>query len=383
MFEQIYYFYVYNRKSRMKLPVLYKRATTGKIVEWFIEVEKNKYRTTSGFTDGQKVTSLWTECFGKNIGKANATSNDQQALAEAKAIHKKRIEAGSFENIKDIDNPTFFQPMLAKDYIDKDTKEILVKIKFPVFSQPKLDGIRCIIKADGMWTRKGKPLVSAPHVYETLIPFFEKNPDLILDGELYCDKFADDFNKIISMARKTKPTKDDLAESKKYLKLFAYDLPSSDKNFYDRYTELCDLDLPKSVVSIVETMVVHNEEEQKEAFTKYVEQGYEGQILRVDAPYENKRTKSLLKYKEFITEEFTVLGMEEGVGNMSGKVSKLYFKTKDGKEFDAAVNGTWEYLAELLKAKDLIGKEGTVRFQNYTPEGAPRFGKVIEIRDYE
>lgn len=362
----------------MKLSVLYKRATTGKIVEWFIEVEKNKYRTTSGFTDGQKVTSLWTECFGKNVGKANATSNEEQALSEAKAIHKKRIEAGSFENIKDIDQPTFFKPMLAHDY-----HEHKAKLKFPLFCQPKLDGLRCIVKADGMWSRKGKPIISAPHIYEALLPFFEKNPDLVLDGELYCDKFANDFNKIISMARKSKPVKEDFEESKRYLKLFAYDLPSSDKNFSDRYFELCDLDLPKSAVSLVDTRIVHDEQQLNDLYTEYMEQGYEGQMVRMDAPYENKRTKSLLKNKEFIEEEFTVLGMEEGIGNMSGKVSKLYFKTKEGKEFDAAVNGTWEYLAQLLKGKDLVGKDATVRFQNYTPDGKPRFGKVIEIRDYE
>jgi DNA ligase-1 len=362
----------------MKLATLYKRSTTGKIVEWVIEVEGCKYRTISGFTDGEKVTSAWTVCAGKNTGKKNATTNEDQALLEATAIHRKRKEVGSFENILEIDTKVFYKPMLAnklEDYIDE--------LVFPVFSQPKLDGVRCIVKEDGMWTRTGKPILSAQHIRDDLDPWFKRNPDLILDGELYCDKLANDFNKIISLVRKSKPTKDDLLESKGFIKFFVYDLPSSDLNFLDRSYALSDLDLPKSCVEIVPTYILHKKEDIRTQYELYMEQGYEGQMIRTNSPYENKRTKSLLKDKEFITDEFVILGMEEGVGNMSGKVGKLYFKTNDGKEFDSAVNGDWDYLAELLKRKDVIGKTATVKYFRLTPDGAPRFGKVIAIRDYE
>jgi len=193
----------------MKLSTLYKRSTTGKTTEWTIEVQGNKYRTIAGFTDGVKTTSAWTECFGKNEGKKNGTTAEQQALAEATAIHRKRIELGSFEDINDIDNEIFYEPMLAHKLEDH-----ITKIKYPVFSQPKLDGIRCIVKADGMWTRKGKKIISAPHIYNDLKPFFDKDPDLIFDGELYCDRLANDFNKIISLVRKAKPLAEDIAESK-------------------------------------------------------------------------------------------------------------------------------------------------------------------------
>lgn len=360
----------------MTLPKLYKRATTGKIVEWFIEVEGNKYRMTSGFTDGQKVTSAWTECFGKNEGKKNSTTDEEQALAEATAIHRKRKELGSFEDINDIDNAKFYEPMLAKkleDYIHK--------LKYPVFSQPKLDGIRCIVKEDGMWTRKGKLILSAIHVYEDLKPLFEKNPDLILDGELYCDKLANDFNKIISLVRKSKPTKEDLRESKQIIKYHVYDLPSSSWNFYDRYQELQDLRLPDSCV-IVPTEIIQKQEEITQWYEKYMDAGYEGQMIRTDSPYVNKRTDGLLKDKQFIDQEFTILGVVEGNGNMAGKVGKLTFEIK-GKKFEAAVNGDWDYLAKLLKAKNIIGKQATVKYFNLTPDGIPRFPKVIAIRDYE
>lgn len=365
----------------MKLTTLYKRATTGKTTEWTIEVEGNKYRMTTGYTDGKKTTSTWTECEGKNVGRANATTPEVQALAEATAIHRKRIEQGSFEDITKIDQKVFFKPMLAEpleDFIDK--------VIFPAYSQPKLDGVRCIVDVSGMWTRQGKPILSAMHIREDLEAFFEANPDAVLDGELYCDKLASDFNKIISLVRKSKPTAADHAESKAVIQYHIYDYPTVEGNFIDRYKALIDFErtplFPKSCVLVL-TFPVGSREDMVTQYERYMEQGYEGQMIRLNKAYENKRSRSLLKDKRFVDAEYTILGVEEGRGNMSGKVGKLYFKNADGKDFDAAINGDWEYLAKLLKDKTLIGKKATVKYFNITPDGVPRFPKVIAIRDYE
>ena len=99
----------------MILPKLYERSTTGKITEWTIEVQNDKFRTISGFVDGKKVTSAWTECLGKNVGKINATTPEEQAILEATATHRKRIEHGAFENIDHIDKETFFSLCLLKN----------------------------------------------------------------------------------------------------------------------------------------------------------------------------------------------------------------------------------------------------------------------------
>ena len=361
----------------MKLTTLYKRATTGKIVEWFIEVEGNKFRTTTGFTDGKKTTSAWTECAGKNTGKKNETTPEQQALAEATAIHRIRIEQGSFENINDIDNPTFFAPMLAKKIEDR-----MGKFKMPVFSQPKLDGVRCVVNARGMWTREGKELLSAIHIYHDLLPFFEENPDLILDGELYCDKLANDFNKIISLVRKKKPTAEDLAESKNFIQYHVYDLPSHTGKFSERTMALADMTLPKSCV-LVPTYILNELDQITTQFEKYVNDEYEGQMIRLDEVYENKRSNSLLKHKEFDESEFVVQGVIEGKGNMSGKVGKVNLIAENGKPFDSPINGDWEYLTKLFKENKLVGKQVTVRHFKWTPDGIPRFPKVIVVRDYE
>ena len=199
------------------LNTLYKRSTTGKVTQWTIEVENNCYRTISGYTDGIKTTSEWTCCEAKSYCTA-----EEQALKEAQAIHRKRIELGSFENINDIDTPVFFKPMLAQDFNDYKSK-----IKYPVYSQPKLDGIRCIVRADGMWSRNGKKIISAPHIFNALSSLFDTNPDLIFDGELYADKFANDFNAICSLVKKTKPTAQDLEKSAESIQYHIYPNPSS------------------------------------------------------------------------------------------------------------------------------------------------------------
>jgi len=216
----------------MKLPMLFARTNTGAIQTWTIEVDGNKYRTHYGQLDGAIQITEWTLCVGKNTGKKNATSNEDQAVKEAKATWKKKKESGYFEKITDIDGVSFTEPMLAKNYDDyKDD------LKYPVYSQPKLDGIRCVVKKDGMWSRNGKPIVSAPHVLVALKDFFVKFPNAILDGELYADKFANDFNAICSLVKKTKPTPEDLTESAKNIQYWVYDWIVQ-KTFSDRNADI-------------------------------------------------------------------------------------------------------------------------------------------------
>jgi ATP-dependent DNA ligase len=373
-------------REKIKLPLLYKRSVSNKISTWQVIVEDNTFYTTSGFTDGLKVTSAPTICQGKNIGKKNETSPEQQALAEAEAMHRKRIELGAFEDIDRIDEPVYFKPMLAKDY-----NEYKHKINFnEVYSQPKLDGVRCIIKADGMWSRNGKPLISAPHIFDSIKSLFLLAPDLVLDGELYADKATVDFNTIISCVRKSKPTLEDLEISKKYIEYHIYDLPSSDRIFSERmgilthmfkkYVELntyCDLVYTVRVID-------HNNIESQ--YKKYIEELYEGQMIRLNTVYENKRSANLLKHKSFMDDEFEILGYEEGKGNLQNKIGKFKFKTPNGVDFDAAINGTHDYLGELWKMREnLIGVMATVKYFEMTEDGSLRFPKVINISrwDYE
>ncbi len=174
----------------IKQPTLYKRTSTGKIQTWFIEIDGGSYRTTSGQQGGKLVTSLWTVAEAKNVGRSNETSPEEQALLETEAIYTKKLEQGGyFRTIEEIDDDRgFFEPMLAHPF---DPTRLPEGERFYV--QPKFNGIRCVARKSGLWSRKGKKFVNCPHIEEELKPFFETWPDAILDGELYNHDYRSDF----------------------------------------------------------------------------------------------------------------------------------------------------------------------------------------------
>jgi DNA ligase-1 len=363
----------------MKLETIYKKTKTGATQEWTIEVVGNKYRTHSGQVGGIITTNEWTIVYGKNTGKLNETTDKEQTMKEAVAKRTKKLESGYFENIKHINKTQYFEPMLASKW--EDSKD---KITYPIFSQPKLDGIRCIVTKDGMFSRNGKPIISAPHIFESLKSLFEVMPDLIFDGELYADKFANDFNKIVSLVKKTKPTDLDLKESKKNIQYWIYDLPDNDIEFSDRCEQLRELfenynAFNKHCVE-VETTLCMSEDDVMDLYEEYVDAGFEGQMLRLNKAYENKRSKSLMKHKSFIDEEYTIVDVCEGEGNKTNMVGYMTFKTADGKPFKSNVKATFEESEEMFRnRKQLIGKQATIKYFNLTPDGIPRFPYVVNI----
>jgi DNA ligase-1 len=367
-------------------PTLYKKTATGATQIWYQEIEGNKYRTVSGQMDGQKVTAEWTVCEGKNIGRSNATTPEQQALLEVESNYKKKLAQGGYSNsVNEIDTPNYFKPMLAKDYDDYPVTEEMCQ-KGLVYSQAKYDGVRCIATVDGLWSRQGKPILSVPHISEALTEFFQHFPDMILDGELYADKFANDFNKIISLVRKAKPGYEDFKASRDHIKYFNYDLPGhGDLSFGERIA-LRDVYYEsflgrQSVLHPVETHKVESLQHLDNLNDLYLQSGMEGQMVRIDGfPYENKRVKHLLKRKVFKEEEFIIVDVVEGIGNRAGMAGNLTYRLEDGRTFDSGIRGGVDFYKELLKNKEkYIGGQGTVRYFNRTPDGIPRFPVTVAV----
>ena len=135
----------------------------------------------------------------------------------------------------------------------------------------------------------------------------------------------------------------------------------------------------------VETVYCKSQTELDEMYSVWTELGYEGQMVRVDGPYENKRSKGLLKRKEFMDSEYLVIDIHEGLGNRTGTAKNLICKDeKSGKTFHSNIKGTFEYLTEILENKDnYIGKYATIKYFELTPDGIPRFPHAIAFRDYE
>jgi DNA ligase-1 len=350
---------------------IYKRDSKGNVRSWIAEVEDDHWRTVAGLLDGNLVTSGWRKSDAKNIGKLNETTGHEQALAESNAKLKKQLEQGYFIRIEDIDNGNLFKPMLAADYA-----KLKKPVQFPVYSQPKLDGIRCIARKDGLWSRSGKPITSIPHIWESLSHHFIKNPNLILDGELYNHELKDDFNKIVSLVRKEDPSPEELAESRELVQYHVYDIyeegsfESRDESYHAVVDSIGDF------IYAVPSTLIATQVELDDTYGDYLEKGYEGQMVRLNGEYENKRSKNLLKRKEFSTAEFDVVEVLEGKGNWSGCAKKIVIKLADGTTCEAGCRGSQAAMAKLLNGPK--PEWATVRYFGFTPDGKLRFGVMID-----
>ena len=360
-----------------RLNTLYKRDSKGKVREYNIEwtghgVAQPGYRTVAGIQGGKMVTSEWKYTEGKNIGKVNETTPSEQAEKEAVAKWEKKAEKEYFEFVSEIDSYDKFKPMLAHDYTKRpqDTG----------FSQPKLDGIRCIATKDGLFTRAGKEITTCKHIENDLKEFFEGEPYMILDGELYNHELKDDFNKITSLVRKVKPTPEEEQECHEKVQYHIYDCfdtGNPDDIFSVRTFWLDKEDQPdESSLRLVPTTWCSNQTALDSSYTYYINKGYEGQMVRNDTPYENKRSKNLLKRKEFITEEFEVLEVLEGQGNWQG-YAKHFVLTDGENTFKSGVRGNQETLKKLLE-QEVKPTWVTCRYFERSVDNIPRFPVVID-----
>jgi len=363
-------------KNISALPSLYKRDTKGKVRVWTVEVGYDSddvagIRSVSGTVDGEKITSVWNMSEAKNVGKVNATTARTQAESEAQSHWQKKADKEYFTNVADIDGYEMFKPMLAHDFT-----------KTPVdsgYTQPKLDGIRCIVDRNGMNSRSGKEINSCPHIMEILKPIIDANPNIVLDGELYNHELKSNFEKIVSLVRKVKCRPDEIAESAQYVEYHIYDMYDSsnpDMPFTERSQWLKD-NIAGDMIVLVATDYADDRVEIDRLYGEYTEAGYEGQMIRQDVPYENKRSKSLLKRKEFITEEFRIVDIIEGNGAWTGFAKRFILELPDGRQFGSGVRGSQAQLRELLRA-NTKPNWATCRYFELSNDGVPRFPVIID-----
>ena len=337
-----------------------------------------------GYQDGATTVNEKTITAGKNIGKKNETTPEQQATSEARSTWDKKKTGGYAESLDDAHVPGVADaaavaaheailPMLAHDY-HKRGKDI----KFPCFVQPKLDGVRCIFKNGVLTSRQGKVFPNMDHITQDL-----KDVDLVLDGELYSNTL--NFQQFVGLVRKKKHN-DAEKQLLRQVKFHVYDCVN-DKPFSERNESINNL-FSKRMYAFSEPLLTEEckaKEDLKKFHDKYVAEGKEGLIIRnKDGLYQlAARSKDLQKYKEFEDAEYKVIGFTDGEGSEKGLVIWIC-ETSAGKSFHVRPRGTHEARAEIFnEAKDYVGKSLTVRYQELTEEGIPRFPVGIAFRDYE
>ena len=259
-----------------------------------------------------------------------------------------------------------------------------------MYMQPKFDGVRCVIQYDNSqvtaYSRTGKEWKNIDHIRFNLKSFFQLNPTVVLDGELYNHDLNKDFEKIISLVRKTKPTDEDRLESSRMVQFHCYDVINMKANFnFSVRNEWISLNVPNNhCVKHVETHEIWAEKYALQYHKINLKNGYEGSILRLNEPYQTKRSHNLRKFKDFHDSEAILTGWVEGKGKRVGTIGKFTAIDDEGNEFGMPVMDKFEYLQDnFKKMQKWVGKTATFTYFERTKANSYRHPLFKCIRDYE
>jgi DNA ligase 1 len=372
----------------LNLPVLYKADSSGSLRIWMIRTEGNEIITEHGQIGGAIQTSKDVIKVGKNIGKKNETSPEQQADAEALSKWEKQKSKKGYVEDKERaaaeENDTQGEEcMLAHTYGTLENGVFVPdqnkKIKFPAYVQPKFDGYRCRTKSDKtLWSRGHKPILQMPHVVAAIQKLFPKDSPK-LDGELYNHELKEDFEKLSSILRQQKS----VHPEHELMQYHVYDVDEPGLNFEERHKLLQDMLEGHEILKVVETRMVNNHEEVLAAYEDFIARGYEGLIIRnIEGEYEGKRSYNLQKLKGFRDREFQITGIKEGKGKLMGHAATFTCLTDEGKEFDVKLEGPTEKLKQHFENHSLWqGKSMTVRHVGWTKKKVPKTATGLRIRE--
>ena len=290
------------------------------------------------------------------------------------------------------------KPMLAYPVSDKP-----IDYSNKISMQPKLDGVRCVIQYENRplknvddlsgkltenvvvaYSRTGKPWLNIDHILFNLKPFFILNPNVILDGELYNHDLKDDFNKIISLVRKSKPTDQDRLDAAELTQFHCYDIIDETKTFEERNRFIIQ-NVPRNhCVYHVKTQAVSTESLSKVVHQQNLDAGYEGSILRTNDKYTCKRSHNLRKFKDFHDTEATITAWVEGKGKRIGTIGKFMAIDADGNEFGMPVMDKFKYLQDnFKKMQGYVGKIATFTYFERTKANSYRHPLFKALRNYE
>ena len=353
----------------MQFDTLYHQGRKGAIYSWNISTEGNEICIERGQVDGKKTLER-KAVQGKNLGKANETTPEAQAQSEAASKHRNKLERKYSLTVEAAKDPVFL-PMLANSW-----EKCKKKVEYPVDVQRKLDGVRCMASWNGdtvkLLSRGGKEYKVA-HISNQLAEFLPK--DLVFDGEIYVHGMP--LNMINRLVKKPRPG----PEGSSQLEYHVYDcfrMGETETEWRERSEILFNafvFDWKYELSKIVncQSWLAHSEEEVLKLQQQFIQEGYEGAIVRcLDGDYNlGHRSRKLLKVKSFLDAEYEVVGATKASGIQEGCVIWTC-KTKDGDEFNVAPRGTHDERRELYKrVDDFVGKLLTVRYA-WEHDGIPQ-----------
>lgn len=353
---------------------IYKKDSKGKLRFLTVKVEGADVVQLSGIDGTDSPTEHRSTAKAKNVGRSNETTAEQQAELEAKAKVKKKLEKEYFETIDETMNTTVVLPMLADDYKKHGKK---IDWSKPVFAQPKLDGMRSLGNCKLSISRDNKELHTIAHIRKELE---DRNVIDFFDGEIYAHGLS--FQENMRLVKKYREGETE------QLKFHVYDMVYQDRPFFERYKILMGLTQYMDHITVVPTFPIQNEEDLKRIHQKFLSEGYEGTIVRHgDTGYEiNHRSKSLLKYKDFIDIAAKIVDVKPSDKNPKQGIficeSPNPVRPGAISTFGCGMKYSHKEREEILaNMQNYIGKTAEVRFFEYSDDGVPRFPVAHGIRE--
>jgi DNA ligase-1 len=335
-------------------------------------------RITHGIEYGKKQVDVQVVEHGKNVGRANETTPAEQALSETKSRYLRKLDEG-YTTKK---TAPVFLPMLAKVYEPK-------RIPAVACVQPKLDGIRAFVNGRRLLTRKRKDM---SYLFSEWLTGFPEDTNIFIDGELYSTSLS--FQEMAGALRTN--TVDDRHDKIFFIVYDLFDASRPGLSYLDRFVtnpllkQLND----QGVITTLDLYagdlfhIVSNPSHEfiSSACSAAMEAGFEGVMVRdVERPYlAGKRSDGLLKCKVFLDSEFECVDVIAPITGREEGTAIFVCRTESGTTFNAPSCGTREYRRDLFNDRlAIIGKMITVKYQELTDGGTPRFPKGVAIRDYE
>lgn len=345
---------------------------------WTIEVIENKIITSFGKLNGKMQTKEEVILEGKNIGRSNSTTPSQQAINEAQSTLNKKWDGMYRETMEEAERAYYenLKPQLAHSYTEESNQK---KIVWPAYISPKLDGARIFVEyKNGVvkyLSRERKEFPINKELYDQIELLIKEMNVPFLDGELYLHDYT--FQELISCVKKPIGNK-----LENIIEFHVFDIPSEktyDESIHTDFIELERIINKNNLnrIKIVDAYLLENFESAKELMSRFLLFNYEGMVIRnATHVYEfSTRSVGLQKYKLFFDEEYVLKDiLEDRVGNC------VFLLESEHGEFKATPKYSHDERKEFLNKKEkLIGKLVTVKYQEKTDSGLPRFPIAINI----
>jgi len=364
--------------SKIESNILVSHTRTGNEKFWqahVVSIGKQWYTQTSYWQvnkAGKKSLVQQSEpyeAYPKNVGRANETSAEEQALLEFNSMVTKQRDKG-YTEVGTV-SKVLPLPMLAQKFSDRGHK-----LLWPAWVQPKYNGQRMLFNGSEGWSRGGKYIIPEVIAHLQCLSL----GGVILDGELILPG-----NVLLQETMKaTKKFRPGVSDQLQYI---VYDIVEPDIPFTNRFQILNDIVeqlRENGPISIAPTHVVNNTADVMRWHKEFVDSGFEGTIVRDDSDgYDiGHRSNQIQKYKDFVDAEFEIVDVIEGDGRFKG-AAVFVCQTDAGKQFKCTPEGTMEHRRELFETRGRhIGKLLTIRYQELSADQVPLFPIGVDVRDH-